>query len=98
MTAILAYLRVSKSDDVMTMASLADLLIERAAQAGMARVRGEGKTIGRPYKTSPEQRIDILAWLAAGETVSAVARKYGISRAAVIAARTAHREANGVTA
>ena len=72
-----------------------DLLIERT-RAGIARARSEGKHVGRPYKTSPEQRRDILAWLAAGETVSAVARKYGISRAAVIALRTANQEPAGV--
>jgi putative DNA-invertase from lambdoid prophage Rac len=67
-----------------------DLLIERT-RAGIARARSEGKSVGRPYKTSPQQRRDILAWLAAGETVSAVARKYGISRAAVIALRAANQ-------
>lgn len=65
-----------------------DLLIERT-RAGIARARSQGKSIGRPFKTSPQQRKDMLAWLAAGETVSAVARKYGISRAAVIAVRAA---------
>jgi len=65
-----------------------DLLIERT-HAGIARARSEGKTIGRPFKTSPQQRHDMLAWLEAGETVSAVARKYGLSRAAVIAVRAA---------
>ena len=69
-----------------------DLLIERT-HAGIARARSEGKAIGRPFKTSPKQRGDMLAWLAAGETVSAVARKYGISRAAVIAARSARQQA-----
>jgi putative DNA-invertase from lambdoid prophage Rac len=69
-----------------------DLLIERT-RAGIARARSEGKSVGRPYKTSPAQRRDILAWLAAGETVSAVARKYGISRAAVIALRAANQSA-----
>jgi putative DNA-invertase from lambdoid prophage Rac len=69
-----------------------DLLIERT-RAGIARARSEGKSVGRPYKTSPQQRRDILAWLAAGETVSAVARKYGISRAAVIALRAANQNA-----
>jgi putative DNA-invertase from lambdoid prophage Rac len=68
-----------------------DLLIERT-QAGIARARSEGKAIGRPFKTTQRQRDDMLAWLAAGETVSAVARKYGISRAAVIAVRVAHRQ------
>lgn len=68
-----------------------DLLIERT-RAGIARARSEGKAIGRPFKTSLQQRSEILMCLAAGETVSAVARTYGISRAAVIAVRSASQE------
>jgi putative DNA-invertase from lambdoid prophage Rac len=67
-----------------------DLLIERT-RAGIARARSEGKTIGRPSKTSPQDRRNILASLASGETVSALARKYHISRAAVIAVRSANQ-------
>jgi putative DNA-invertase from lambdoid prophage Rac len=67
-----------------------DLLIERT-HAGIARARSEGKAIGRPFKTTPLQRRDMLAKLAAGETVSAMAREYGISRAAVIAARASNQ-------
>jgi putative DNA-invertase from lambdoid prophage Rac len=69
-----------------------DLLIERT-NAGVARARSEGKAIGRPPKTSPKQREDMLTSLAAGATVSAMARKFDISRATVIAARTAHQQA-----
>lgn len=69
-----------------------DLLIERT-RVGMARARAEGKAIGRPAKTTPRQRTDIRARLAAGATVSATAREYGISRAAVIATRSAGRAA-----
>lgn len=65
-----------------------DLLIERT-RAGIARARREGKAIGRPAKTSPQQRRDIQASLAAGETVSALARKYAVSRATVVAVRQA---------
>jgi DNA invertase Pin-like site-specific DNA recombinase len=36
-----------------------DLLIERT-QAGLARARSEGKVLGRPSKTTPEQRAEIL--------------------------------------
>jgi putative DNA-invertase from lambdoid prophage Rac len=69
-----------------------DLLIERT-RAGIARARSDGKAIGRPCKTSPRDRRDMLASLAAGETVSALARKYGISRAAVIAVRSKNQPA-----
>lgn len=52
-----------------------DLLVERT-QAGLARAKSEGKTLGRPSKTSAEQRVDIVAKYAAGESVSALARLY----------------------
>ena len=63
-----------------------DLLVERT-QAGLARAKAEGKKLGRPSKTSPSQRADILCRLGAGESVSALARLYGVSRANVIGIR-----------
>ena len=57
-----------------------DLLIERT-QAGLARAKSEGKKLGRPSKTTPEQRAEIIRRLGAGESVSALARFYSISRA-----------------
>ena len=59
-----------------------DLLVERT-QAGLARAKAEGKTLGRPSKTTPEQRTEILHRLHAGESVSALARVYGVSRASI---------------
>lgn len=35
-----------------------DLLVERM-QAGLARAKSEGKTLGRPSKTTSEQRADV---------------------------------------
>ncbi|MGC5829435.1 recombinase family protein [Ralstonia pseudosolanacearum] len=61
-----------------------DLLVERT-QSGLARARAEGKTLGRPTKTTPAQREEMKGKYAAGETVSALARDYGISRASVLA-------------
>ncbi len=63
-----------------------DLIVERT-QAGQARARAEGKHMGRPSKTSPEQKAAIRQQLDAGSSVSQMARDYGISRAAVIAIR-----------
>lgn len=63
-----------------------DLLIERT-QAGLKRAKAEGKQLGRPAKTSEEDRQAIRAQLNAGATVSQVARDYSISRASVIAIR-----------
>lgn len=60
------------------------LLVERT-QAGLTRAKAEGKTLGRPSKTTPAQREEMKGRYAAGETVSALARTYGISRASVLA-------------
>jgi putative DNA-invertase from lambdoid prophage Rac len=60
-----------------------DLLIERT-QAGLARAKAEGKTLGRPSKTTKEQQQQIIEKLTTGESVSAVAKDFGISRASVI--------------
>jgi putative DNA-invertase from lambdoid prophage Rac len=70
-----------------------DLLIERT-RAGVARARAEGKQIGRPAKTTPAQRDQIRMLLTQGASVSAVARRFGISRAAVIATRRAGQDAS----
>ena len=59
-----------------------DLLVERT-QAGLARAKAEGKTLGRPSKTTPAERSEIRRRLGAGESVSALARAYGVSRATV---------------
>ena len=63
-----------------------DLLVERT-QAGLARAKAEGKTLGRPPKTNDIQRSEIISKLQAGESVSAVAREYGVSRASIIGIR-----------
>src|SRR5471032_3112309 len=60
-----------------------DLLVERT-HAGLARAKSEGKTLGRPSKTTAEQRADIIAKYAAGESVSALARLYAVSRANIL--------------
>lgn len=60
-----------------------DLLVERT-QAGLARAKSEGKTLRRPSKTTAEQRTDIVARYAAGESVSALARNYKVSRASIL--------------
>lgn len=60
-----------------------DLLIERT-QAGLARAKSEGRTLGRPSKTTPEQRSEIRHRLSCGASVSALARDYGVSRANIL--------------
>lgn len=63
-----------------------ELIIERT-QAGQARARAAGTHMGRPSKTSPEQRSLIRKSLANGATVSSMAISYQVSRATIIAIR-----------
>jgi putative DNA-invertase from lambdoid prophage Rac len=63
-----------------------DLLIERT-QAGLARAKAEGKVLGRPRKIAPAMRSEILGALSGGESVSAMARKYEVSRATIAGLR-----------
>lgn len=65
-----------------------DLLVERT-QAGLARAKAEGKQLGRPSKTSEQDRQTILVRLHAGDTVSQVARDYNVSRTSIINIRDA---------
>lgn len=60
-----------------------DLIVERT-QEGLARAKAEGKTLGRPAKTTPEQRQAMAEGYAAKQSVSALARQYGISRATLL--------------
>ena len=60
-----------------------DLLVERT-QSGLARAKAEGKTLGRPTSTTDEQRAAMAKQHQAGESISALARSFGISRASVI--------------
>lgn len=63
-----------------------DLLIERT-QAGLNRAKAEGKTLGRKATLSEQQKQTVLDDLAAGLSVSAIARKLGTSRQTVMRAR-----------
>lgn len=76
------------------MAAFADfereLIVERTL-AGQARARAEGKHMGRPSKTTQEARDDILARLIAGESVSALAKHYKVSRGTIINIREQQR-------
>ena len=59
-----------------------DLLVERT-QAGLARAKQQGKTLGRPTKTTATERADIRAKRAAGVSISELARQYKISRISI---------------
>ncbi|MBD8649473.1 recombinase family protein [Rhizobium sp. CFBP 13726] len=63
-----------------------DLLIERT-QSGLARVKSEGKVLGRPQKLSLKQKAEARKDLAAGMSISAVARKFDTSRQTIMRVR-----------
>lgn len=67
-----------------------DLLIERT-RAGLERARAEGKTLGRPSKTTPKARSAMVEAHQGGATISALARLYGVSRATVLSIVTPRR-------
>jgi putative DNA-invertase from lambdoid prophage Rac len=61
-----------------------DLLVERT-QSGLARAKKEGKTLGRPSKTTAEQRAEIVVkYSASSVSVSELARQYQVSRANIL--------------
>lgn len=60
-----------------------DLLVERT-QSGLSRAKSEGKTLGRPSKTTADQRAEIIVKYEQGESVSALARMYEVSRANIL--------------
>jgi len=62
------------------------LLIERT-QSGIERAKAEDKVLGRPSSLSKQQQQDLRGELAAGASVSAIARKFGTSRQTVMRAR-----------
>ena len=65
-----------------------DLLIERT-QAGLARAKFEGKTLGRPQSLSNAQAGAIRQRLGIGESVAALAKEYDTSRQTVMRVRDA---------
>jgi putative DNA-invertase from lambdoid prophage Rac len=70
-----------------------DLLVERT-QAGLARARAEGKTLGRRPALTAVQQADAMVRLLAGESVARVARDYGTTRQSIMRVRAKHTPAN----
>jgi len=60
-----------------------DLLVERT-QSGLTRAKSMGKILGRPPKTTDSQRAKIIEMRKNGESVSALSRAFGISRASIM--------------
>ncbi len=65
-----------------------DLLIERT-QSGLKRAKARGKRLGRPASIDAARRAEILAGLAQGASLSALARRYRTSRQTVMRIRNA---------
>ena len=63
-----------------------DLLIERT-QAGLARARAQGKTLGRKPSLSAEKQKIVREQIAAGKSVAAIAREMGTSRQTIMRIR-----------
>jgi len=59
-----------------------DLLIERT-QAGLNRAKAQGKRLGRPQALSAEDQASILKERAKGISLGALAKRYGVNRAAI---------------
>ncbi|TPA25784.1 DNA invertase [Burkholderia pseudomallei] len=65
-----------------------DLLIERT-QAGIARAKAEGKTIGRPSALTKPQQREVREQLSAGASVASLAKHYRTSRQTIMPVRDA---------
>jgi putative DNA-invertase from lambdoid prophage Rac len=65
-----------------------DLLRERTA-AGIERAKAEGKQPGRPSRLTGEQRSEIVARLAKGETIYSLAKEFKVDRRLIQRARDA---------
>jgi putative DNA-invertase from lambdoid prophage Rac len=73
----------------MTMAVIAavaeferDLLVERT-QAGLARARAEGRSLGRPAVLTDDQKRAVLSGRAEGASLGNLAKQFGVSRSAI---------------
>jgi putative DNA-invertase from lambdoid prophage Rac len=63
-------------------------MVERT-NSGLARAKAEGATLGRPATPAPQQQEAVRAALAAGSSVSEVARQYDTSRQTIMRVRDA---------
>lgn len=67
-----------------------DLIVERT-QAGLARAKAEGKFLGRPSKLTQEQRRAIVEGHARKQSISSLAKQFGVSRSTVLTVVTPRR-------
>ena len=59
-----------------------DLLIERT-RAGLTRAKAEGKALGRPSSLTADQLAEVRRKRSEGVSLGALAKAYGVSRAAI---------------
>ena len=59
-----------------------DLLIERT-QAGLSRAKAQGRALGRPAALTAEQQAEVRRRRIEGVSLGALAKAYGVSRAAI---------------
>jgi putative DNA-invertase from lambdoid prophage Rac len=71
-----------------------DLLIERTL-SGQSRAKAAGVKFGRPPALANGERAKVIEQLAAGISISSVARASGVSRATVLRARQAATRVSG---
>lgn len=70
-----------------------DLLIERT-QAGLKRAKAEGKVLGRPSALTIDQQAEVRAKRNQGFSLGALAKQFGVSRAAI---QRAEKKYAGIT-
>ena len=68
-----------------------DLLVERT-QSGLARAKSQGKTLGRPQSLGEAEIKAVVARLAQGEAVAALAREFGTSRQSIMRIRQSYTD------
>jgi len=74
-----------------------DLLIERT-QAGLSRVKSEGKVLGRPQRLNKLQADAVRGRVANGESVASLAREFGSSRQTIMRVRDSQVYPGGLVA
>jgi putative DNA-invertase from lambdoid prophage Rac len=66
-----------------------DLLIERT-QSGLKRAKDQGRTLGRPAVLSNEQQQEVRTKRAGGASLGALAKEFGVTKAAIQRAEKRH--------
>ena len=66
---------------------LSEFSVPLLLNARLKRAKSEGKTLGRPFTLSDEQKQGVRNDLAKGMSVSAIARKFATSRQTIMRVR-----------